>query len=156
MKYEELTTLKLALVKEKKKLEEAKADLAGARSDGDFSENADYNILSKKCEEITSTIYYIVQQLSILADDSDKKRFFFVYSVENNSGDNSQKKMVELTCTEFYADPGQGRIYKRSLLAKTLLETPVGSIGTVNAPKVYNIKVLDRIEKPELYKENEF
>ena len=99
-------------------------ELQLARSQGDLSENADYDAARDKqaqIEQRIKEIEYMLQDLSL--DDPEEEKYTIVGSFET--------------------DPVNGKISNESPLAKALIGHGVNEIVTVGVAEAYDVKIVD-------------
>lgn len=155
MKNENLITKK-GLEEKKARLKElqevikpqALNELNLARSQGDLSENADYDAAIKRTQEIENeinSIQYIIDHYEVVDDSKDNKDANVVKL-------NSKVKIQNLTTKETYevtivgsteAKPLENIISNKSPVAQAIIGKAVGETVDINAKNPYKAKILD-------------
>ncbi len=126
--------------------EEVKAELAEARSQGDLSENADYDAARDKQAEVE---HRIVELENMLRDGH--------YEIITQSGSASEVHIGSTVKIQFLdtdeieeysivgiaeADPLNGKVSNDSPLAASIIGSKTGDICTVNVAKPYKVQIL--------------
>jgi len=128
--------------------EEVKAELAEARSQGDLSENADYDAAREKQSEVESRIAELENMLQpghyeiINTKKSGKKSVHIGSTVELEFLDTKEKAQYTIVgSTE--ADPLNGKVSNETPLAQAILDSKVGQEVEVNTKKPYKVVIID-------------
>ena len=128
--------------------EEVKAELAEARSQGDLSENADYDAAREKQSEVEARILELENMLQvghyeiINTKKSGKKTVHIGSTVELEFLDTKEKVTYTIVgSTE--ADPLNGKVSNETPLAKAILDSKVGAECEVLVKKPYKVVIID-------------
>lgn len=125
-----------------------KAELKEARSQGDLSENADYDAAREKQAQIESRISYLDDLLTnqkyelITKKKGSRSKTVTVGSTVTIKflDNNTEEKYQILGSTE--ADPLNGIISNETPLAKAILDHKVGEVCEVSAKVPYQVEIL--------------
>ncbi len=116
-----------------------------ARSQGDLSENADYDAAIKKTQEIENeinSIQYIIDHAKIVEEpvDATAVRIGSKIKIQNMSN----KKTYEVTIVgSSQAKPLENEISNKSPIAQAVLGKQVGDVVEINAKIPYKAKILE-------------
>ncbi len=122
----------------------ALADLNLARSQGDLSENADYDAAREKCQEIETEItkiQYVLDHCTIIADTKKGNTARLgggLISVKNIS---TNKEYSFTIVGSVEADPLTGKISNTCPVAQAVLNHPAGDTVKVNVAKPYELLI---------------
>ncbi len=134
---------KLVNVERPKVIEE----LQLARSQGDLSENADYDSAREKqahLEARVKEIDYMLQHAEIISEESvdvEVVKPGMSVTILDLSEKDAQPEVFKIVGS-FEADPGNGKISNESPLAKALLGNGVNTIVTVGVAEAYDVRIL--------------
>lgn len=127
--------------------EEVKAELAEARSQGDLSENADYDAARDKQAEIEHRIQELENMLQvghyeiIKTSRKGKKNVQIGSTVELEFMDTNEVVTYNIVgSTE--ADPLNGKVSNETPLAIAILGSKIGDVVTVEVAKPYKVTIL--------------
>jgi transcription elongation factor GreA len=124
----------------------ALADLNLARSQGDLSENADYDAAREKTQEIESEInqiQYTLDHATVIENEnkdgskSAKLGGDKIYATDVENG----KKFEFFIVGSAEADPANGKISNTCPVALAILGHAVGDVVTVAVKKPYQLKI---------------
>ncbi len=128
--------------------EEVKAELAEARSQGDLSENADYDAAREKQSEVESRIVELENMLQpghyeiISTKKSGKKTVHIGSTVELEFLDTNEKATYTIVgSTE--ADPLNGKLSNETPVAQAILDAKVGQECEVEVKKPYKVLIVN-------------
>ena len=128
--------------------EEVKAELAEARSQGDLSENADYDAAREKQSEVESRIVELENMLQpghyeiISTKKSGKKTVHICSTVELEFLDTNEKATYTIVgSTE--ADPLNGKLSNETPVAQAILDAKVGQECEVEVKKPYKVLIVN-------------
>ena len=127
--------------------EEVKAELAEARSQGDLSENADYDAARDKQAEVESRITELENMLQpghyeiIDTKRGGKKKVHIGSTVRLEFLDTKEEATYQIVGTT-EADPLQGKISNEAPLAKAIIDHKAGQTVDVNAKKSYKVTII--------------
>ena len=128
--------------------EEVKAELAEARSQGDLSENADYDAAREKKSEVESRIVELENMLQpghyeiISTKKSGKKTVHIGSTVELEFLDTNEKATYTIVgSTE--ADPLNGKLSNETPVAQAILDAKVGQECEVEVKKPYKVLIVN-------------
>lgn len=141
------------LIKEQQNLihvvrKEVREELQAARSQGDLSENADYDAArdrQAKVEARISELEMMLNNIEIIEDTKGKKGVNRVVKL------GSTVRIIDLSTDEeeeytivgsVEADPFNGKISNVCHLAQAILEHREGDVVTVHAEETYDVKIL--------------
>lgn len=127
--------------------EEVKAELAEARSQGDLSENADYDAARDKQAEVEHRIQELENMLQvghyeiIKTSRRGKKNVQIGSTVELEFMDTNEIVSYNIVgSTE--ADPLNGKVSNETPLAMAILGSKIGDVVTVEVAKPYKVTIL--------------
>ncbi len=122
-------------------------ELQLARSQGDLSENADYDSAREKqahLEARVKEIDYMLQHADIISEESvdvEVVKPGMSVTILDLSEKDAQPEIFKIVGS-FEADPGQGKISNESPLAKALLGHGVNTVVTVGVAEAYDVRIL--------------
>ena len=123
-------------------------ELQLARSQGDLSENADYDAARDKqaqIEQRIKEIEYMLQNAEIISEEqmdlNDVKPGTTVTILDLSLDDPEEEKYTIVG--SFETDPVNGKISNESPLAKALIGHGVNEIVTVGVAEAYDVKIVD-------------
>lgn len=123
-------------------------ELQLARSQGDLSENADYDAARDKqaqIEQRIKEIEYMLQNAEIISEDQMDLKVVkpgttvTILDLSETDAEPESYKIVGFTET----DPLNGKISNESPLAKALIGHGVNEIVTVGVAEAYDVKIVD-------------
>ena len=123
-------------------------ELQLARSQGDLSENADYDAAREKQAHLESRIKeidYMLQNAEIISEDQMDLKVVkpgttvTILDLSETDAEPESYKIVGFTET----DPLNGKISNESPLAKALIGHGVNEIVTVGVAEAYDVKIVD-------------
>lgn len=127
--------------------EEVKVQLAEARSQGDLSENADYDAAREKQAEVEHRIQELENMLQaghyqiIDTKKKGKKNVQIGSTVKIEFMDTNEVEEYHIVgSTE--ADPLNGKISNETPLAIAMLDSKVGDVVTVDVAKPYKVTII--------------
>ncbi len=127
--------------------EEVKAELAEARSQGDLSENADYDAARDKQAEVEHRIQELENMLQvghyelINSKKKGKKNVQIGSTVKLLFQDTKEEETYQIVgSTE--ADPLNGKVSNETPLSQAILGSKVGDIVTVEVAKPYKVEII--------------
>ncbi len=127
--------------------EEVKAELAEARSQGDLSENADYDAARDKQAEVEHRIQELENMLQvghyelINSKKKGKKNVQIGSTVKLLFQDTKEEETYQIVgSTE--ADPLNGKVSNETPLSQAILGTKVGDVVTVEVAKPYKVEII--------------
>lgn len=127
--------------------EEVKAELAEARSQGDLSENADYDAARDKQAEVEHRIQELENMLQaghyeiIETKKGSKKNVQIGNTVKLEFMDTKEVETYHIVgSTE--ADPLNGKISNETPLAQAILGSKAGDVVTVEVAKPYKVTIV--------------
>jgi transcription elongation factor GreA len=126
--------------------EEVKAELAEARSQGDLSENADYDAAREKQAEVEHRIQELENMLQVghyelISSKKGKKNVQIGSTVKLLFKDTNEEETYQIVgSTE--ADPLNGRVSNETPLSQAILGCKVGDVVTVEVSKPYKVEIL--------------
>lgn len=123
-------------------------ELQLARSQGDLSENADYDAARDKqaqIEQRIKEIEYMLQNAEIISEvqmDLNVVKPGTTVTILDLSLDDSEEEKYTIVGS-FETDPVNGKISNESPLAKALIGHGVNEIVTVGVAEAYDVKIVD-------------
>ena len=123
-------------------------ELQLARSQGDLSENADYDAARDKqaqIEQRIKEIEYMLQNAEIISEelmDLNVVKPGTTVTILDLSLDNPEEEKYTIVGS-FETDPVNGKISNESPLAKALIGHGVNEIVTVGVAEAYDVKIVD-------------
>ena len=127
--------------------EEVKAELAEARSQGDLSENADYDAARDKQAEVEHRIQELENMLQvghyelINSTKKGKKNVQIGSTVKLLFQDTKEEETYQIVgSTE--ADPLHGKVSNETPLSQAILGSKVGDVVTVEVAKPYKVEII--------------
>ena len=123
-------------------------ELATARSQGDLSENADYDAARDKqaqIEQRIKEIEYMLQNAEIISEeqmDLNVVKPGTTVTILDLSLDDPEEEKYTIVGS-FETDPVNGKISNESPLAKALIGHGVNEIVTVGVAEAYDVKIVD-------------
>lgn len=123
-------------------------ELQLARSQGDLSENADYDAARDKqaqIEQRIKEIEYMLQNAEIISEeqmDLNVVKPGATVTILDLSLDNPEEEKYTIVGS-FETDPVNGKISNESPLAKALIGHGVNEIVTVGVAEAYDVKIVD-------------
>ena len=123
-------------------------ELQLARSQGDLSENADYDAARDKqaqIEQRIKEIEYMLQNAEIISEeqmDLNVVKPGKTVTILDLSLDNPEEEKYTIVGS-FETDPVNGKISNESPLAKALIGHGVNEIVTVGVAEAYDVKIVD-------------
>ncbi len=127
--------------------EEVKAELAEARSQGDLSENADYDAARDKQAEVEHRIQELENMLQvghyelINSKKKGKKNVQIGSTVKLLFQDTKEEETYQIVgSTE--ADPLNGKVSNETPLSQAILGSKVGDVVTVEVAKPYKVEII--------------
>lgn len=127
--------------------EEVKAELAEARSQGDLSENADYDAARDKQAEVEHRIQELENMLQvghyelINSKKKGKKNVQIGSTVKLLFKDTKEEETYQIVgSTE--ADPLNGKVSNETPLSQAILGSKVGDVVTVEVAKPYKVEII--------------
>ena len=119
-------------------------EIKEARSQGDLSENAEFDAAREKqgqIEDRISEIEAIIQNSQVLSTTTSKRnvRIGSTVTIENISTKSQETYTIVGTLE---ADPFSGKVSNQSPIAMAILGLKEGEIATVKAPSKYQVKVV--------------
>ncbi len=127
--------------------EEVKAELAEARSQGDLSENADYDAARDKQAEVEHRIQELENMLQvghyelINSKKKGKKNVQIGSTVKLLFQDTKEEETYQIVgSTE--ADPLNGKVSNETPLSQAILGAKVGDVVTVEVAKPYKVEII--------------
>ncbi len=127
--------------------EEVKAELAEARSQGDLSENADYDAARDKQAEVEHRIQELENMLQvghyelINSKKKGKKNVQIGSTVKLLFKDTKEEETYQIVgSTE--ADPLNGKVSNETPLSQAILGAKVGDVVTVEVAKPYKVEII--------------
>lgn len=123
-------------------------ELQLARSQGDLSENADYDAAREKQAHLESRIKeidYMLQNAEIISEeqmDLNVVKPGTTVTILDLSLDDSEEEKYTIVGS-FETDPVNGKISNESPLAKALIGHGVNEIVTVGVAEAYDVKIVD-------------
>lgn len=127
--------------------EEVKAELAEARSQGDLSENADYDAARDKQAEVEHRIQELENMLQvghyelINSKKKGKKNVQIGSTVKLLFKDTKEEETYQIVgSTE--ADPLNGKVSNETPLSQAILGTKVGDVVIVEVAKPYKVEII--------------
>ncbi len=127
--------------------EEVKAELAEARSQGDLSENADYDAARDKQAEVEHRIQELENMLQvghyelINSTKKGKKNVQIGSTVKLLFQDTKEEETYQIVgSTE--ADPLNGKVSNETPLSQAILGSKVGDVVTVEVAKPYKVEII--------------
>ena len=119
-------------------------ELQLARSQGDLSENADYDAARDKQAQIKQ-IEYMLQNAEIISEeqmDLNVVKPGTTVTILDLSLDDPEEEKYTIVGS-FETDPVNGKISNESPLAKALIGHGVNEIVTVGVAEAYDVKIVD-------------
>ncbi len=127
--------------------EEVKAELAEARSQGDLSENADYDAARDKQAEVEHRIQELENMLQvghyelINSKKKGKKNVQIGSTVKLLFQDTKEEETYQIVgSTE--ADPLNGKVSNETPLSQAILGSKVGDVVNVEVAKPYKVEII--------------
>ena len=123
-------------------------ELQLARSQGDLSENADYDAAREKQAHLESRIKeidYMLQNAEVISEeqmDLNVVKPGTTVTILDLSLDNPEEEKYTIVGS-FETDPVNGKISNESPLAKALIGHGVNEIVTVGVAEAYDVKIVD-------------
>ena len=123
-------------------------ELQLARSQGDLSENADYDAARDKqaqIEQRIKEIEYMLQNAEIISEEQMDLNFVkpgTTVTILDLSLDDPEEEKYTIVGS-FETDPVNGKISNESPLAKALIGHGVNEIVTVGVAEAYDVKIVD-------------
>mgnify|MGYP002560880672 FL=1 len=123
-------------------------ELQLARSQGDLSENADYDAAREKQAHLESRIKeidYMLQNAEIISEeqmDLNVVKPGTTVTILDLSLDNPEEEKYTIVGS-FETDPVNGKISNESPLAKALIGHGINEIVTVGVAEAYDVKIVD-------------
>ena len=123
-------------------------ELQLARSQGDLSENADYDAARDKqaqIEQRIKEIEYMLQNAEIISEeqmDLNVVKPGTTVTILDLSLDNPEEEKYTIVGS-FETDPVNGKISNESPLAKALIGHGINEIVTVGVAEAYDVKIVD-------------
>ena len=123
-------------------------ELQLARSQGDLSENADYDAARDKqaqIEQRIKEIEYMLQNAEIISEeqmDLNVVKQGTTVTILDLSLDNPEEEKYTIVGS-FETDPVNGKISNESPLAKALIGHGINEIVTVGVAEAYDVKIVD-------------
>ena len=123
-------------------------ELQLARSQGDLSENADYDAARDKQDQIEQRIKeieYMLQNAEIISEEQMDLNVVIpgtTVTILDLSLDNPEEEKYTIVGS-FETDPVNGKISNESPLAKALIGHGVNEIVTVGVAEAYDVKIVD-------------
>ena len=123
-------------------------ELQLARSQGDLSENADYDAARDKQAHLESRIKeidYMLQHAEIISEDQMDLKVVkpgTTVTILDLSLDDPEEEKYTIVGS-FETDPVNGKISNESPLAKALIGHGVNEIVTVGVAEAYDVKIVD-------------
>lgn len=110
--------------------------VAWAASNGDRSENADYQYGKKRLREIDRRLHFLTERLdgAVVVNPKSLKTQVVVFGVTVQIKDEDGNLRTFQIVGEDELDPSQGRISWQSPMAKALLGKKVGDVAVVQKP----------------------
>ena len=124
--------------------EEVKEDLKAARSQGDLSENADWDAARDRQAKVESRIKELEYQIKNAQIITEKKRGTTVRigsTVEIQELDTKNKLTYKIVGS-VEADPLNGLLSNVTPLAEAIIDHKVNDVCTVNVDAPYDVKIL--------------
>ena len=124
--------------------EEVKEDLKAARSQGDLSENADWDAARDRQAKVESRIKELEYQIKNAQIITEKKRGTTVRigsTVEIQELDTKNKLTYKIVGS-VEADPLNGLLSNVTPLAEAIIDHKVNDVCTVNVDVPYDVKIL--------------
>lgn len=123
-------------------------ELQLARSQGDLSENADYDSAREKQAHLEARIKeidYMLQNADIISDDQMDLNIVkagATVTILDLSEDNAETESYTIVGS-FETDPAHGKISNESPLAKAILGHGINEIVTVGVAEPYDVKIVN-------------
>ncbi len=129
--------------------EDNKRQLVEARSQGDLSENADYDAARARQAEIEgriNEIEHILNNCVIIENGKRTTRVGLGSKVRIRRLDNNVEETYTITGTT-EANPFENKISNISPLGEALMGHKIGEIVTVNCKNEYQVEILEPVKK---------
>ena len=128
--------------------EEVKAELAEARSQGDLSENADYDAAREKQAEVEHRIQELenmsqVGHYEIISTQKKGKKNFQIGSTVTLKFMDTEEEAQYHIVGSTEADPLNGKVSNETPLAQAILGSKTGDVVTVEVAKPYKVTILN-------------
>lgn len=119
-------------------------EIKDARSQGDLSENAEYDAAREKQGIVEDRITELERMLENVQElKSNRKDIISIGTIVKVKNMNSQLEETFSIVSTFEAEPFENKISNQSPLAQAIIGKSKGDIILVDAPQKYEIQIID-------------